>query len=206
MEILVLKTGKTTWDEISGYLGCLDGARRKSVTKKANETDRINALLSRLLLLSEIERRTGTPMKKLNFSKGSYGKPYLKNSGLFFSMSHTNGAIAVAFSEDGEVGIDVEKKTRVINERMFERALSEDERRTAATSVDFLRLWVKKEAFLKRLGIGISRDLRTVYANDLPDTICVDFGGFLVGASGKGTTELCEIKLSELLQRFVKLV
>ena len=206
MDIILLKTNNENWNELSGYLGCLDSARRKSVLKKAGDGDKINALLSRLLLLSELEKRTGIPMKKLSFVKGSYGKPYLKNSGLFFSMSHTNGAIAAAFSEDGEIGVDVEKKSRVINERMFERALSEDERKTAKTSEDFLDLWVRKEAFLKRLGIGITRDLRTVSAESLPDTVSIDCGEYFVGASGKGTAELSEIRLSELLERFVKLV
>lgn len=206
MDIILLKTNNANWNELSGYLGCLDSARRKSVLKKAGDGDKINALLSRLLLLSELEKRTGIPMKKLSFVKGSYGKPYLKNSGLFFSMSHTNGAIATAFSEDGEIGVDVEKKSRVINERMFERALSEDERKTAKTSEDFLDLWVRKEAFLKRLGIGITRDLRTVSAESLPDTVSIDCGEYFVGASGKGTAELSEIRLSELLDRFVKLV
>ncbi|MCH5205255.1 MAG: 4'-phosphopantetheinyl transferase superfamily protein [Oscillospiraceae bacterium] len=206
MDIILLKTNNENWNELSGYLGCLDSARRKSVLKKAGDGDKINALLSRLLLLSELEKRTGIPMKKLSFVKGSYGKPYLKNSGLFFSMSHTNGAIAAAFSEDGEIGVDVEKKSRVINERMFERALSEDERKTAKTSEAFLDLWVRKEAFLKRLGIGITRDLRTVSAESLPDTVSIDCGEFFVGASGKGTAELSEIRLSELLDRFVKLV
>lgn len=207
MEILILKTENTTWDEISGYLGCLDSARRKSVMKKAGESDRINALLSRLLLLSELENRTEIPMKKLSFAKGAHGKPYLKNSEQFFSMSHTKGAIAVAFSQDGEIGVDIEKKSRNINERMFERALSENECKTAKTSEDFLRLWVKKEAFLKRLGVGITRDLRTISADTLPDTVSVECGEFVVGFSGKGAenAEMREIELSELLARFVKL-
>lgn len=206
MEIIVLKTKGAGWTELSGYLGCLESARRKSVLKKAGENDRINALLSKLLLLSELEKRSGIPMKKLSFEKGAYGKPYLKGSGLFFSLSHTKGAIAVAFSEDGEIGIDIESRSRRINERMFERALSVEERKNAKTSEDFLRLWVRKEAFLKRLGIGITRDLKTISAETLPDTHSIECGEFLIGASGKGAAELREINLSELLGRFVKLV
>ena len=206
MEILILKTENTTWNELSGFLGCLDSARRKSVLKKAGENDKINALLSRLLLLSELEKRTEIPMKKLSFAKGTHGKPYLKNSEQFFSLSHTKGAIAAAFSADGEIGVDIEKKSRNINERMFERALTEEERKTAKTSEDFLRLWVRKEAFLKRLGIGITRDLRTIPAENLPDTVSIDFGDFLVGASGKGEPTVSEIPLEELLSRFIKQV
>lgn len=208
MEILILKTENAVWEEISGYAGCLSAERRKSVLKKASDGDRINALLSKLLLLSEIEQRTNIPMKKLSFSKGAYGKPYLKNSKLFFSLSHTKGAIAAAFAENDEVGVDIEKKTRTINERMFSRALSEKERLAAHNSEDFLRFWVQKEAFLKRLGIGITRDLRTISTDALPDTVFADCGEYFVGISGKGaaTAEIREIALYELLGRFVKLV
>ncbi|MCH5208057.1 MAG: 4'-phosphopantetheinyl transferase superfamily protein [Oscillospiraceae bacterium] len=206
MDIILLKTKNADWNVLSGYLGCLDPIRRKSVLKKAGDSDKTNALLSKLLLLSELEKRTEIPIKKLSFEKGSHGKPYLKNSELFFSMSHTKGAIAAAFSEVGEIGVDVESKARVINERMFERALSAEERENAKTSEDFLDLWVRKEAFLKRLGIGITRDLRTVSVETLPDTVTIDCGDFFVGVSGKGTPELREITLSELLARFVKLV
>lgn len=208
MEILVLKTGNTTWEEISGYLGCLDGARRKAVMKKAGDTDRINALLSRLLLLKEIEKRTGTPMKKLTFAKGSYGKPYLKDGGLFFSLSHTKGAIAVAFSEEKEIGVDIESREREVNERIYERALSDEERQGIKSTEDFLRIWVKKEAFLKRLGIGITRDMRTIPANSVPDTAAIEFDEFFVGVSGIGAAdaEVKEVKMSDLLAEFVKKV
>ena len=78
MEILLLRTGNVSWSELSGFLGCLDSARRKSVLKKANDSDRINSLLSRLLMLSELEKRTKIPRKKLAFTLGAYGKPYMR--------------------------------------------------------------------------------------------------------------------------------
>lgn len=208
MEILLLKTGSVSWNEISGFLGSLDSARRKSVLKKAGESDKINSLLSKLLLLSELEKRTQIPRKKLAFTLGAHGKPYLKNSDLFFSLSHTTGAIAAAFSEDGEIGVDVESKSRRVSEKMYPRVLSDEERESVHNSEDFLRLWVQKEAFLKRLGIGITRDLRTISPEKLPDTAAVELGGFFVGASGEGASlaEVREIELSEVLGRFVKLV
>lgn len=207
MEILLLKTGEVSWNEISGFLGSLDSARRKSVLKKAGDGDRINSLLSKLLLLSELEKRTQIPRKKLTFTLGAHGKPYLKNSDLFFSLSHTTGAIAAAFSENGEIGVDIESKSRRVSEKMYPRVLSDEERESVHDPEDFLRLWVQKEAFLKRLGIGITRDLRTISPEKLPDTAVIDCGEFIVGASGEGASsaEVREIELSEVLGRFVKL-
>lgn len=208
MEILLLKTGNVSWSELSGFLGCLDSARRKSVLKKATEKDRINSLLSKLLLLSEIEKRTGISRKKIAFSLGAYGKLYLKNSSVYFSMSHTEGAIVAAFCDGEEIGADVERKNRPVSERMYPRVLSDEEQKRVKSSEDFLRLWVQKEAFLKRLGVGITQDLRTISPEALPDTAALDCGEFLVGISGKGAKEaaLTEISLSELLSRFIKQV
>ena len=209
MDIILLRTSEDlTWEEISGYMGCIDKARRAAVNRKANDADKINALLSRLLVMSEITRRSGLPERKIRFTLGSFGKPYLKNSGLHFSLSHTRGAICAAFCEDEEIGIDVERRDRRVSEAMYKRVLSEDERFHATSDTDFIRFWVQKEAFLKRLGIGISRDLRGVNSLELPDTAAIDCGDLFVGASGKGALEaaVSEITLDELLGRFTKLL
>ena len=209
MDIILLRTSEDlTWEEISGYMGCIDKARRAAVNRKANDADKINALLSRLLVMSEITRRTGLPERKIRFTLGSFGKPYIKNSGLHFSLSHTRGAICAAFCEDEEIGIDVERRDRRVSEAMYKRVLSEEERFHATSDTDFIRFWVQKEAFLKRLGIGISRDLRGVNSLELPDTAVIDCGDLFVGASGKGALEatVSEITPDELLGRFTKLL
>lgn len=208
MDILLLKTEKISWNEISGFLGCLDAARRKSVLSKACDSDKINSLLSRLLLLSELEKRTNIPRKRLSFTLGTHGKPYLKNSEQFFSLSHTEGAIVAAFAEGEEIGADVELKNRRVNERIFARVLSDDEQKSVRKTEDFLKLWVQKEAFLKRLGVGITRDLRAVSPEKIPDTAAIDCGDYIVGISGKGAKEaaVLEISLDELLSRFIRQV
>lgn len=206
MDIILLRISeKITWAEVSGFMGCLSPSRRAAVNKKANDSDKINALLARLLVTSEINRRTGLSERKIRFTYGPYGKPYLKNSELWFSLSHTKGAVCAAFGGDGEIGVDVERRDRRINEAMYKRVLSEEERFHATSDTDFIRFWVQKEAFLKRLGVGISRDLRGVNSLELPDTAVIDCGDLLVGASGKGALEaaVSEIALNELLDRFI---
>lgn len=206
MDILLLRIKETlAWAEISGYAGCLGSSGRAAVNKKANDSDRINALLSRLLVISEIERRTGLSRRKIKFTRGSFGKPYLKNNELQFSMSHTRGAVCAAFGDSGaELGVDVERRDRRVSEAMYKRVLSEEERFHATSDTDFIRFWVQKEAFLKRLGVGITRDLRGVNSLELPDTAVIDCGDLFVGASGKGAFDAAvqEITLDELLDRF----
>lgn len=215
MDILILTYSQSlTWAELDGYLGCLTAPRRNGVLKKKTDKDRINALLSRLLMISEISSRTGIPQKKIKFEFGSHGKPYLKDSRLQFSLSHTNGAICMAFSEspenpdNQEMGVDIENRSRRVNPIMYKRSLSDEEFARVHSSEDFIRCWVQKEAFLKRLGIGLSRDLRGINTLSLPDTAEFDAGDYIVGISGKGARE-AQIKTmtaDDLLERFTKIL
>ena len=211
MEIFVLRYSYSlTFKELEGFLGCLTPARRRGIECKKTEANKINALLSRLLVLSEITARTGIPQKKIEFTFGTHGKPYLKDSELQFSLSHTKGAICAAFSnigDSGEIGIDIENKRRRINPELYPRVLCDEELAQVSSSEDFIRCWVQKEAFMKRLGLGISRDLRGVNTLMIPDTAALEFGECYIGASGKNISEtvsLREITTDELLGRFIK--
>lgn len=206
MDILLLQVGENlTWRELEGYMGCLSGARQRGIMKNKSDGDRINALLSRLLILSELSRRTKLPLRKLKFELGTHGKPYLKAGGVQFSLSHTRGAICAAFSDKEEIGVDIERKDRRVNEAMYKRVLSDEEAFHLTSNGDFLRFWVQKEAFLKRLGIGITRDLRGVNSLELPDTTAIEHGSYFVGASGKGAFDaaVSEVSIKEMLSRYV---
>lgn len=205
MDILLMRVSeKLTWNEVESYSGCLSRERRNAIERKKQEGDRINALLSRMLILSEITQRTGIPERKIVFTYGANGKPYIKGGELEFSLSHTSGAICAAFSEQGEIGIDVERRDRRVSDVMYKRVLCEEEQFHLTSSADFIRFWVQKEAFLKRLGIGITRDLRGVNSLELPDTAVIDCGEVFVGASGKGARDAVvrEISVDEVLSRF----
>lgn len=210
MDIILLKYPEDTpWIAVEGYLGCLTPARRSGVLKKKTERDKINALLSRLLMLSEIESRTGIKQAKLEFTHGAHGKPYIKNSDLQFSLSHTKNAICLAFSEDGEIGVDIEHRDRAIKPENYKRVLCDEELDAVENGESFIRFWVQKEAFLKRLGLGISRDLRGVNTLTLPNTTVTEHGDYYIGVSGKEINkneevQIREIELSALLDRYIK--
>ncbi len=203
MQILVVETYSAEFSRLEGYLPLLTKHRRDKIAKKRSDEDKVNALVSELLLISEIGRRTGNPPNKISFCFGAHGKPYLKDSELYFSLSHTKGAVCAAFSESGETGVDIEPRFRTVSERLMSRVLSEEEMLHVTSSADFIRAWVCKEAFLKRTGIGAATDLRGVNSLRLPDTTALEYGYFFVGISGKGALEakVERLPLQELLGR-----
>lgn len=208
MDIILIETAGVSFAEVNGFLPCATKARRESISHKKNESDKVNALVAELLVLSEIRRRGGARglRQRVEFERGPFGKPYVKDGGLWFSLSHTKGAVCAAFSAQGEVGADIEPRSRRISEGLYARVLSESERAQVRSAEDFLRAWVRKEAFLKRLGVGITRDLRGVDTAVMPDTAVVEKNGFFIGASGEGALAagLTVMPLDELLMRYVK--
>ncbi len=204
MDVYLVKTDDFTFSQLAGYLACLTKIRRERVLKKVSDTDKLNSLISGLLVSAELTRRTGIPQKKLHYERGAHGKPYLKGGGVWFSLSHTAGAVCAAFSENEEIGVDIERADRKVNQELYKRVLSAQEQERLHSQKDFLCAWVSKEAFLKRLGIGVSRDLRGVDSLSLPDTKVLEYEDFLVGVSGKEEINLIELPVKELLKRFPK--
>ena len=97
------------------------------------------------------------------------GKPYLSPEiGLYFNLSHCNHFAAVAFTRVGEVGIDIEPESRVVDAaEIAEAYFTPAEARFVHESGSpmeqhrrFLRIWTRKEAVLKATGSGITDSLR----------------------------------------------
>lgn len=204
MDVILLEYPETIcFDDIENYLRYLTVPRQNGILKKKNENGRINTLLSRLLLLWELEQRTGIPQDKIEFVRGTHGKPYLKGSNLQFSLSHTKGAVCVAFSDKGEIGVDVERAARRVRPDLYKNVLCEEEL-AALDSSGFLHFWVQKEAFLKRLGLGITQDLRGVNTFLIPNTAAVKTDRYYIGISAEEppTTTITTISLPGLLGRY----
>lgn len=86
------------------------------------------------------------------------GKPYFKNHPDFhFNISHSGNVIAVALSS-APVGVDIEK-LRNANLKIAERRFTDKEKAFVKTNEDFFYVWTRKEAFLKRIGLGLKKSL-----------------------------------------------
>ena len=89
-----------------------------------------------------------------------YGKPYFPElPELHFNISHTTGYAALAVS-DQCVGVDIEclrRIKRIANKKRFaEWVFTEDERGEAYDELGFLKIWTRKEAYMKLDGRGLA--------------------------------------------------
>jgi 4'-phosphopantetheinyl transferase len=91
-----------------------------------------------------------------------HGKPRLADAsaGVHFSLSHSGDHVVVAVTRAGPVGVDVEQlKPMTDYRRLYGMTLTADEaaalRAAGGRPLDFLRIWVRKEAVTKAVGSGI---------------------------------------------------
>ena len=117
-------------------------------------------------------------------SRTETGKPYLIDTPLFFSVSHTDGLIFIAVS-DCNVGIDAERNDRHVDYQKIIKRFPEDERALIRSSTDFLRHWTVKESAVKWLGSSLSHDLRElrygkdgVFYKEIPLPVYISFPNF----------------------------
>ncbi len=94
---------------------------------------------------------------KLYLGHHDNGKPYLQNTAIEISISHTNRFVAILLSPDENLGIDIESLDRDFS-AVEKMALSEDElddleddkRKTLQLAI----YWCAKEAIYKRMSIS----------------------------------------------------
>ena len=95
------------------------------------------------------------------------GRPYFKNTDIRISISHS-GNIWICALGRNETGIDIERITDRNYLKIAERFFTPEETRfVKANGADgFFRLWVRKEAYVKYTGKGISCGLGSFSLSD----------------------------------------
>lgn len=148
----------------------LSEEERCRALKYSSEEDARRYLASRLVLREALGNRFGVDPGSVRFGKAPGGKPFTRSPNgfppVFFSLSRSGDFCAVALSDDGEVGLDIEKIENPFDWEPASRAwLSEGENRalrvlkTEGERVDaFFRLWCAREAVAKALGEGLRLD------------------------------------------------
>lgn len=102
--------------------------------------------------------------------EGPHGKPALAHHGApRFNLSHSNGWALLVVSDTLEVGVDLEELgSRAHLDGMASRILSPGELHAQSSPLSedaLLCTWVRKEACLKALGVGLSHEMSALTLN-----------------------------------------
>ena len=104
---------------------------------------------------------------RLQFCYGENGKPALANTlgkgAIHFNLSHSDGLALYFFSQDREIGVDIERVHDIddieqiarcffsVRENVMFRALPKSKKKEA-----FFNCWTRKEAYIKAIGDGLT--------------------------------------------------
>ena len=151
---------------LSRALASLPSGEQALLATKKHPDAMAHSLAVRHLLYKALPDKADVPMMR-----DPYGRPYFKGENApLFSLTHTDGLAVCAVGEasDLAVGIDAERlrpdKSSHHN-RIADRFFTEGELACLDEAEDaplaFLRIWTRKEAYLKRNGTGLRGELKS---------------------------------------------
>jgi 4'-phosphopantetheinyl transferase len=166
----------------------LDSAETSRAARFAFARDRDRFVAARVALRTLLAQRLGVTAAEVPLGKGPNDRPTIPaGSELSFNVSHSEDLAAIAISDGaGPLGVDIERLRPVADADALVRAHSSAEERAAverAARPDeaFLRLWTRKEAAAKALGLGIGS---------------IDLTGFEVGIDGPREVVYADVPLT----------
>lgn len=150
--------------------------RKKETLTLVSENKRKQKIAADMLCRQMLANADGINPENIIFDKTSNGKPYARNSGFRFSISHCGNLVICAVSKN-EIGIDIEK-IRDIRLKAAEKFASKNELQYIGNIPErFFEIWTLKEAFFKCKGTGLGADIKNVsFEIDGKDIACSENG------------------------------
>ncbi len=157
-------------DDLQVLTEQLDAAEAARAGRFQFERDRIRFIARRTFLRQVLAGYLGVAPARVRYLISARGRPELaSSSGIAFSASHSDGLAVVAVAVDRHVGVDLERVRPMpealdLADRVCSPAESAHLRIAAPADRDelFLRLWTRKEAYVKALGAGLSMSLDAI--------------------------------------------
>ncbi len=178
----------------------LDASERQRAAGFHRDADCQRYVISQGSLRGLLGRQLGIEPERVAFGRGEFGKPLLaRRPVLHFNTSHSGDWIVHGFSAAAALGVDVEAippepinlqdYTHVLTAHEFARLRSLP---PALRNQAFINTWVRKEAYVKATGHGLSKPLGDICIEALegggygllhdhhPDTACDDWNWLML--------------------------
>jgi 4'-phosphopantetheinyl transferase len=179
VQIWVAHLDSISSKEIEHFVASLDTLERRRAEKFHSTQDRHRYVAAHGLLRFVLGETLGRPANALVLEKSTEGKPQLRQSRhderrLKFNLSHAASWELIAIGWNRELGVDLESPkslpddddslsqlaTTVFSKRELEiwNTIPSPQTRRA----EFLRMWTRKEAYVKATGEGLRHDLANI--------------------------------------------
>ncbi|MDQ1097390.1 MULTISPECIES: 4'-phosphopantetheinyl transferase family protein [Chryseobacterium] len=139
------------------------------VNRYRNPADRKGRIISKLLLETLVRKHF--PHQGFSwdrYRKDALSKPYMQGLDICFSTSHHDALSIVCITSGKACGVDSEL-ARPVDPELYHDFLHPHEKDLIASNTDqatsFYKIWTRKEAILKALGVGISYEMNSIDAH-----------------------------------------
>lgn len=148
--------------KIDFYLQLLPAGMRKEILRNRLIESQKAKLLARLMLLQQLNfSKTGMSLEDWDLDRTN--RPFIKNWNNF-NISHSGEFVMLCHSNH-QIGIDIERVQYLQDFLSLSEYFKLEEKKFVMDSLDpasaFYEIWVKKEACLKALGVGLSIKLNS---------------------------------------------
>ncbi|MGI6168578.1 MAG: 4'-phosphopantetheinyl transferase family protein [Christensenellales bacterium] len=158
---------------VEGWEKSLPSDKRLEIGRMRREQDRALTLTAYRLLCFGLKVAYDIVPKETDWRRTPQGKPYLAGHAPCFNLSHSGDVVICALHETC-VGADVEK-VRPIEDSLAQRVMSGQEYTMFLAAQDqadfFFRVWTMKEAYIKYVGEGLRKDMKSFEAYPLEGRI-----------------------------------
>lgn len=160
-------------DKFTYYLSYLDEASQQKILRFRRTEDQQASLLGKMLLLKGLLYfgYTKAVLNEIKYTK--YERPFI-NLPIDFNISHSGKIIICAITNNGKVGIDIEK-IRPVKIGDFRNIFSIGEYNSILNSENsynrFFNIWTRKEAVIKANGQGLYIPLQNILVKN--DTVAL---------------------------------
>lgn len=184
----ILENTDTLGDEFIGRaVGLLSLQRLQKLDTLRMPMDKVNCAAAYLMLRYALKKEYNMESVP-DFTFGEHGKPYLTDSGIFFSLSHCRNSAACIVS-DKETACDI-NDIRRISKSTAKYFCTDEEYEKAAKDTDpnraLVRLWTMKECRSKLDGSGLSSDFRLFTGRELDGIELFENERYIASFFGEG--------------------
>ncbi len=159
--------------QLADYFALLDKDEQQMASRFKFDELKQRYIICHGILRELLATYVAEPAAQLRIVQAQYGKPYLADfPELSFNMSHTGDCLAIAIGQQCRLGVDIEcYKVRNTWDGLVKKCFAQQEADywyaldTSVRGHAFYQFWVKKEAFVKAVGQGITLGLNQCVVN-----------------------------------------
>ncbi|HKK10503.1 MAG TPA: 4'-phosphopantetheinyl transferase superfamily protein [Bacteroidales bacterium] len=169
VQVFILNIEDVDFEELlNAFAGRLPQQAIDKARRFKNQQDKVRSLCGEILSRWAMAEVSGFYPDKV-FECNSNGKPLSGKPDLYFNISHSGDYVVVSVS-DFETGVDIER-LRLNKMKVAKRFFSDEEIRNIQMSEEpdarFSRYWSLKEAYLKYIGTGLTRELNSFTVKEI---------------------------------------